>query len=220
MGPGNAFVTEAKRQLQGEVAIDMLAGPSELLVIVDATTDLEPIAYDLMAQSEHGRDSVSIVVSRSLKVLNELSDILKEKASELYGTKKSQQIISQVTGLHARSQCETADIVNDIASEHLHVATGNPAPLLKKVTNYGTLFIGEQTPVALGDYISGGNHVLPTGRGGRYRGGLSVDDFLVRRVIQTQDAKKGRELYEKGAHMAAMEGLKAHEMSLRVRIKK
>jgi len=218
VGPGNAYVTEAKRQLQGEVAIDMLAGPSELLVVVDASTELRPIAIDLMAQSEHGPDSESIVVSRSLKVLTELAAILSKEALTLYGDKESKKIISQVRGLQARSKCETCDIVNEIASEHLHIAVKNPEPLLKKIRNYGTLFLGEQTPVALGDYISGANHVLPTGRGGRYRGGLGVEDFLVRRVIQIQDAKKGKELYSKGADIAAMEGLRAHEMSLRVRL--
>ena len=220
VGPGNAFVTEAKRQLQGEVAIDMLAGPSELLVVVDASTLLEPIAYDLMAQSEHGPDSTSIVMSRSLTVLQKLSAVLEEKAAALYAdTRQRQQVLAQVTGLHARSQCDTCDTANFIASEHVHIAVKNPQPLLKKIKNYGSLFLGEQTPVALGDYISGGNHVLPTGRGGRYRGGLGVEDFLVRRVVQQHNAQTGRELYARGADIAAMEGLKAHEMSLRIRLK-
>jgi histidinol dehydrogenase len=220
VGPGNAFVTEAKRQLSGKVAIDMLAGPSEILIILDDSVDPEWVVLDLLAQAEHGPDSLSLVLSYDRGILEVLARKLRREAVLVYGKAFSKDILKQVFGLLAASEEEVVAVAEAIACEHLQVLGRRAAFLKRKLNNYGTLFCGPATPVALGDYISGANHVLPTGGGGRFRGGLDVRDFLVSRTIQSYRPGSSGELYRQGAVLARLEGLKAHEMSLERRLKK
>lgn len=208
VGPGNSFVTEAKRQLQGEVGIDMLAGPSELLVILDEGAPLEEIALDLLAQAEHGPDSYALALSTSKVVLEKLRAVLGHF---------SRGHVARVIGLHAASTAELIATSERLASEHLMLAVRNPRALARKLTTFGTLFLGTQTPVALGDYVSGANHILPTAGSARWRGGLAPADFLVRRVVQEASRTLANRLYKAGARIAALEGLAMHEASLHAR---
>lgn len=209
VGPGNAFVTEAKRQLQGEVGIDMLAGPSELLVIVDESAPLDEIALDLLAQAEHGPDSYALALSTSKNTLERLARCVA----------RAQQAAPphQIIGLLASHQRELIATSERLASEHVMLAVRNPGTLARNLRTFGTLFMGAQTPVALGDYVSGANHILPTAGSARWRGGLSPADFMVRRVVQEAFRPRARALYRAGAAMAALEGLRHHEQSLRIR---
>ncbi|MGE4157487.1 MAG: histidinol dehydrogenase [Planctomycetota bacterium] len=229
VGPGNSFVTEAKRQLQGEVGIDMLAGPSELLVVVDESTPLEPIALDLLAQAEHGPDSHALALSTSKSILSRLQETLArgvapvgvqggaERLREHVLDNRRQDPEARIVGLLASSQAELIATSERLASEHLMLATKNPRVLAKKLRTYGTLFLGSQTPVALGDYVSGANHILPTGGSARWRGGLSPADFLARRMVQEVSTRESGKLFRAGARIAALENLTMHEASLRAR---
>lgn len=216
VGPGNAYVSEAKRQLQGVVAIDMVAGPSELLVIADKGTNLEYLAWDLLAQAEHGPDSESVVFSEDQSVLVALSKKLDALVRE-WNNDVGEQAVTQVCGAYG-SFSDLSAAANRMAPEHLHVTTTDLKPWESVLTNYGSLFLGDLTAVALGDYASGGNHVLPTSRGGRFRGGLSVEDFMVRRTVQAYDPENDLSVMEAAAELARVEGLYAHEKSLRVRL--
>ncbi|MCB1050191.1 MAG: histidinol dehydrogenase [Acidobacteria bacterium] len=207
VGPGNAYVNAAKAQVQGQVRIDTLAGPSELLVVADETCRLSWIAADIRAQAEHDPNALSICVSESEPFLQNL-------AQELGQTEQGMGLVQLV---HADSRDELLAFINGVAAEHLFIAMDLAQAEIQQIQNYGSLFIGQNSAVAFGDYCSGPNHTLPTRSSARFKGGLSVLDFL--RTVTTQT------LYDAGVQdlapcamaLAEAEGLVHHYASIRIR---
>ncbi len=221
VGPGNAFVAEAKRQLIGEIGIDSLAGPSEVVIISDKNMCPGVVAIDLMAQSEHDERAQSILITDDLDfgklVDREVFDLLKKlKRKEIaraswtnYGAIVIVPNFS--TGIK---------ISNDIAPEHLQVCFKNPNRQIKEIKNAGSVFIGKWTPEVMGDYITGSNHVLPTSGAARFSSSLSVFDFL-KRISITELGEKGfKALAPHTIRLADSEGLEAHSLSVQKRLKK
>lgn len=219
VGPGNRFVTEAKRQVLGQVGIDSLAGPSEVLVIADESANPTYIAIDLLAQSEHDPNARATLVTTS-------NDLAKQVFAEI---EHFTQVLS--TGEAAKKSWEdngvvmlvadikeAIDIANEMAPEHLQVQTNNEAEVSRQLYNYGSLFIGAYTPVAFGDYCSGTNHTLPTMRTARYSNGVWVGTFIKTSFHQHITETGCRNLSATGMHLAGVEGLFAHQMSVKVRV--
>jgi len=208
VGPGNAYVAQAKAQLQTRVGIDTMAGPSEVLILADDSAPLDWIALDCLAQSEHGPDALAILVSRSRRYLELAEQTICERSdgARLYGRQQIQLVL-------AENANDAAAFSNRFAPEHLMLCDSaiSPAQLL----HYGALFIGPQSPVALGDYLSGPNHTLPTTGAARRSGGLSPLDFL--RIQTSQTIDNGPPLYQVAAVLADAEGLIHHAESLRRR---
>lgn len=200
-GPGNAWVTEAKRQVAHITGIDMLAGPSEIALIVDEATNTQKAVTDLKAQAEHDPDSTSWCISTSRAKLEEIEEALKAEQKEKEGTE------NQFRFVLANTQEQIAQFTNELAPEHLQLSTKNPDKTKEMFTNYGALFLGENTPVPLGDYAAGPNHTLPTSGAARYTGGLTPFTFL---RPQAWVRNRGTELPELAAKLANMEGLKEH----------
>lgn len=218
VGPGNAFVAEAKRQVFGIVGIDMIAGPSEILVIADESANPKWIAADLLSQAEHDENARSILVTTSSilakKVSEEIAATLKtlsrKKIAEASWKNNGQIIL-------VKNLDEAAEIANRIAPEHLELMIKNPQALAKKITNAGALFIGHYTPEAIGDYIAGPSHVLPTSGTARFSSGLSVYDFLKRTSLIECSAKSYKAIAPSASSLAKEEGLTAHKLSVDIR---
>lgn len=219
VGPGNQYVTEAKRQCYGKVGIDFLAGPSEVLVIADENANPEIIAADLIAQSEHDVNAKGILVTTSLdvgkktmaKVLEQLSGLKNSGIAELSWNSYGEVIL-------AKDIDEAINISNDYAPEHLEINIKNPELVTDKLINYGSLFIGENTAEVFGDYASGTNHTLPTLKASRYTGGVWVGTFLKTCTFQKL-TNEGRERIAPVVKRLAMgEGLEGHAMAAKKRI--
>lgn len=200
VGPGNEFVTQAKKQVFGQVDIDMLAGPSEVVILASKGANLDYIIADLAAQTEH-HNGVGIVITNSRKIIREL----RKKKIEGFS-------------LRVRNLEEACEIVNRIAPEHLEILTKKPTAVLKKINNAGAIFLGEYTPVALGDYIAGPSHVLPTGGSARFSSGLSVREFMKEIHIIHYTKKALQEEAQVLETIAALEGMTKHIESVKVRI--
>lgn len=200
VGPGNEFVTEAKRQLFGEVDIDMLAGPSEVVILASKDANIEHIIADLEAQIEH-RNGLGILVTNSRKIIR---DIRKKKVPGL--------------ALRVRNLDEGCRVVNCIAPEHLEILTKKPSSLLKKIRNAGAIFLGDYTPVALGDYTAGPSHVLPTGGSSRFFSCLSVRSFLKESHIINYTKKALQEEEQVLEKIASLEGMVKHIESVKKRL--
>ena len=221
VGPGNAFVAEAKRQLFGRVGIDLFAGPTETLVIADESADGEMCATDLLGQAEHGPDSPAVLLTTSEKLAREtLTEI--ERLLKILPTadiaRKSWDKYGEV--IIADSDEEMVRIANDIASEHVQVLTRDVDYFLKNMTNYGALFLGPRTNVAFGDKAIGTNHTLPTKKAARYTGGLWVGKFLKTCTYQTVVTDEASALIgEYCSRLCALEGFAGHgeQANLRVR---
>ncbi|MGX7000841.1 histidinol dehydrogenase [Caballeronia sp. KNU42] len=221
VGPGNAFVAEAKRQLFGRVGIDLFAGPTETLVIADESVDGELCATDLLGQAEHGPDSPAVLLTTSEKLAREtLTEI--ERLLKILPTadiaRKSWDKYGEV--IVADSDEEMVRIANDIASEHVQVLTRDVDYFLKNMTNYGALFLGPRTNVAFGDKAIGTNHTLPTKKAARYTGGLWVGKFLKTCTYQTVVTDEASALIgEYCSRLCALEGFAGHgeQANLRVR---
>ena len=222
VGPGNAFVAEAKRQLYGRVGIDLFAGPTETLVIADETVDGELCATDLLGQAEHGPDSPAILLTTSEKLAREtmaeverLLTILPTAAIASVAWAKYGQVIV------ADSKEEMLKIANEIASEHVQVMTGDDDYFLANMTNYGALFIGPRTNVAYGDKVIGTNHTLPTMKAARYTGGLWVGKFLktctYQRVLTDAASVK---IGEYCSRLCALEGFAGHGEQANIRVRR
>ncbi|MCP2084161.1 UNVERIFIED_ORG: sulfopropanediol 3-dehydrogenase [Paraburkholderia sediminicola] len=221
VGPGNAFVAEAKRQLFGRVGIDLFAGPTETLVIADESVDAEMCATDLLGQAEHGPDSPAVLLTTSEKLAREtLTEI--ERLLKILPTadiaRKSWDKYGEV--IVADSDEEMVKIANDIASEHVQVLTRDVDYFLKNMTNYGALFLGPRTNVAFGDKAIGTNHTLPTKKAARYTGGLWVGKFLKTCTYQKVITDEASALIgEYCSRLCALEGFAGHgeQANLRVR---
>lgn len=222
VGPGNAYVAEAKRQLFGRVGIDLFAGPTETLVIADDSTDGELCATDLLGQAEHGPDSPAVLLTNSKKLaLDTMAEI--ERLLEILPTaeiaRKSWAAYGQV--IVADSYEEMVQIADDIASEHVQVMTRDPNYFLDNMTNYGALFLGDRTNVAYGDKVIGTNHTLPTKKAARYTGGLWVGKFIktctYQRVLTDEASAM---IGEYCSRLCALEGFSGHGEQANVRVRR
>lgn len=219
-GPGNRYVTEAKRQVMGTVGIDSLAGPSEVLIVADETANPAYIAIDLLAQSEHDAFAKSILVTTDESKVPEILKAMEELAAKLpTGEAAMQSFADNGTIIIADDMEEMAEIANEAAPEHLEVHTKDPKEYSKKLHQFGSLFIGEDAPVALGDYCSGTNHTLPTMKNARFSNGVWVGTFLKTSFVQYINKEGLKNLSETCMTMAHTEGLAAHEMSVALRLK-
>jgi len=218
-GPGNKFVTEAKRQAYGLVSIDMLAGPSEIMIYADDTSDPAYIARDLLSQAEHDEDASSVLVTSSRELLDRVDISL---AEYIAGAERKDVIANSISNnafaIHIHDSAEAYEIINLFAPEHLEVIASCPLEeVLGSVQNAGAIFFGRYSPEPLGDYIAGPNHTLPTLGCARFASPLGVYDFIRRSSLISFDKHSCRELIPDAALIARNEGLFAHEASLRAR---
>ncbi|GAA6744542.1 histidinol dehydrogenase [Thermus brockianus] len=217
VGPGNAYVVAAKRLVYGVVGLDGLAGPTETMVVADGSASPKLLAADLLAQAEHGPDSEPWLLSPDLALLERVEAELYRQLSELPRAEIARRALERGGLVLTRDLEEAFELANLYAPEHLCLALADPLPWLGKVQNAGGVFLGEGSPEALGDYIAGPSHVMPTSGTARFQGGLSLRDFL--KVIPVMGLAEGavRELARKGAVLARAEGLEAHARSLDLR---
>ena len=220
-GPGNAWVAEAKRQLYGVVGIDMVAGPSEILVIADGQNDPAIVAADLLSQAEHDPTSQSILITDSPALASKVEDAVKVQAAAL-ATRTSAEASWRDHGviITVAALDDAIPLANRLAAEHLQLSVADPERLFAGIRHAGSVFLGRHTPEAVGDYVAGPNHVLPTGRRARFSSGLSVLDFMKRTsFIQLDEAALGA-IGPAAVTLAVAEGLPAHAESVRRRLEK
>lgn len=217
VGPGNLFVALAKRHVYGEVDIDSIAGPSEVVVIADDTTRADFTAADLLAQAEHA-PGASILITWSERLLEATAAELDKQVKQLSRCELTLQSLRDFGCLIlVRDAEEACRLTELIAPEHLHIATENAAELLKKIRNSGATFLGNYSPVALGDYAAGPSHVLPTGGTARWASGLSANHFLRSSSVIQYDQAALKDLSADIEYLAQVEGLTAHEQSVAMR---
>ncbi len=216
-GPGNKFVSEAKKQLFGEIGIDLPAGPSEVLVIANGKSKANWIAYDVLAQAEHDPNAKTYVVSTSKNILKkirlEINSIIKLNSFK----NVSKSISKNCYLVLARNKKDIYQISNFIAPEHLHIHSKFNKNLLKNIVHAGSVFVGEKAPVALGDYTIGTNHVLPTDQTARFSSGLGVEDFIKKTVFIDVGEKTLKKISKPTVDLARQEGLEAHALSVEIR---
>lgn len=213
-GPGNMYVAEAKRQVYGRVDIDMIAGPSEILVIADGNSNSRIIAADLLSQAEHDRNASAVLVTDSIELADNVKNELERQISLLERSEIARESIDKNGLIIVTSSIDVAiSIANEIAPEHLELSVDEPFKWLGKVNNAGSVFLGRYCPEALGDYFAGPNHTLPTSGTARFSSPLSVDDFVKKSqyIYYTEDSLKS--VYKKVAAFAEKEGLTAHAKS-------
>jgi histidinol dehydrogenase len=181
-GPGNAYVTEAKRQVFGQVGVDLIAGPSELMVIADESTRIDWAAADLLAQAEHGSGRERVFcVSTSKEVLRDIQWSLLDQSERIAGNKGLREVLQKGTWfIQVKKAADLVEVANKLAPEHLQIMTRKPRSLADKITTAGGIFLGNHTPTVLGDFVAGPSHTLPTALAGRSFSGLRVNDFLRR----------------------------------------
>ena len=220
VGPGNKWVTAAKAVVRNDVAIDFLAGPSEVLVCCDSSADPRFVASDLLAQAEHDPNASVVAVTDDADLAENVIDEIERTITERERADTIEKALSNdASGVFlARSPSETAAFAEEYAAEHLSIQAADDEALLDRIDSAGSVFLGPYTPVAAGDYASGTNHVLPTGGGARVTGGLSVDTFLRATTVQrlSPDALSG--LGDTIDTLARVEGLEAHAESVAVRL--
>lgn len=219
VGPGNIFVALAKRFVYGEVDIDSIAGPSEVVVIVDESTDPEFTAYDLLAQAEHS-PGASILIGWNQRALDEAVKALAGAIGKVERGELARRSLEEFgAAILARDADEACRLTDEIAPEHLHIATQNAEELAEKIRCAGAMFLGNYTPVALGDYAAGPSHVLPTSGTARFASGLTANDFLRTNSILHFDRDGLMHLAPDVRNLATKEGLTAHRGSVEVRMK-
>ncbi len=222
-GPGNAYVTEAKRQVSNDfrgAAIDMPAGPSEVLVIADDTADADFIAADLLSQAEHGPDSQVVLVTPSPVVADKVADAVQKQLKSLSRASTAEKALSSSLIIIAESLTQAVSISNYYGPEHLIVQTKNPRELVPLLDNAGSIFLGDWSPESVGDYASGTNHVLPTYGYTRTYSSLGLADFSKRMTVQELSADGLQALAPTVVKMAEAEGLDAHKRAVTIRIEK
>ncbi|MEZ8102918.1 histidinol dehydrogenase [Vibrio bivalvicida] len=222
-GPGNAYVTEAKRQVSNDfrgAAIDMPAGPSEVLVLADETADPDFIAADLLSQAEHGPDSQVVLVTPSPIIADQVTDAVQRQLKELTRADIAEKALASSLIIISESLTQAVSISNYYGPEHLIVQTKNPRELLPLLDNAGSIFLGDWSPESAGDYASGTNHVLPTYGYTRTYSSLGLADFSKRMTVQELTADGLKELAPTVVTMAEAEGLDAHKRAVTIRVEK
>jgi histidinol dehydrogenase len=220
VGPGNAYVAAAKAQVFGQVGIDMIAGPSEILVVSDNQNDPSWIAADLLSQAEHDEVAQSILICDDADYAARVSDAVEAALSHLPRqaiARKSWENFGAILIVDDLVS-EAAELINQLAPEHLQLAVADPDALADKVRHAGAIFLGRYTPEAIGDYIAGPNHVLPTARAARYASGLSVLNFMKRSSLVRCDASSLSAIGPAALRLAEEEGLQAHARSIGIRL--
>jgi histidinol dehydrogenase len=220
-GPGNAYVAAAKRRVFGRVGIDMIAGPSEILVIADAENDPDWIALDLLSQAEHDESAQSILITTDASFGQAVAAAVAKRLETL-----DRRAIAGASWrdngaiITVRSLDEAAALSNRIAPEHLELCTADPDALAAKISHAGAIFLGQWTPEAIGDYVGGPNHVLPTARSARFSSGLSVLDFMKRTTLAKMTPAALKAIGPAAERLANSESLQAHGLSVRARLDK
>jgi histidinol dehydrogenase len=219
VGPGNAFVAAAKRRVFGTVGIDMIAGPSEVLIVADGENNPDWLAADLLAQAEHDPAAQSILVTTDATLADAVEAAVERQLRTLpRGDVAGASWRDYGAVITVRTLEEALPLVNRIAPEHLELAVADPEALLKGVRNAGAIFMGHHTPEAIGDYVGGSNHVLPTARSARFSSGLSVLDFVKRTSILRCNAQNLKALGPAAIALGEAEGLGAHARSVSIRL--
>lgn len=220
-GPGNIFVATAKKLVFGEVNIDMIAGPSEIGILSDSTAKPKYLAIDLLSQAEHDEMASSIMITIDENIAKQTSIEVENYLKTLSRSEIARKSIDERGAIIvASSMDEACELMNEIAPEHLEVMTTNPFELLSKIKHAGAIFLGENTPEPIGDYIAGPNHTLPTGSTAKFYSPLNVENFMKKSSIINFSSQAIDELGEACAILADTEGLTAHAESVRVRLKK
>ena len=221
VGPGNSFVASAKKQVFGDVGIDMIAGPSEVTIVADKFSKPEWIAADLIAQAEHDETSQSIILSDDIKIIKKINYFLLQQLKTLPKKSIASKSLKNfgLSILFTNKKLLT-DIINLIAPEHLEIFTKNAEKILRNVQNAGSIFLGEYSPEAVGDYLAGPNHVLPTSGSARFSSGLSVYDFLKRHSVIKMTKTGIERLGASVINLAKYENLEGHANSIKIRLQK
>ena len=220
-GPGNAFVAAAKRRVFGKVGIDMIAGPSEILVIADGDNDPDWIALDLLSQAEHDESAQSVLITTDAAFAKAVSDAVDARLQTL-----ARRAIAGASWrdfgaiITVRDLDEAAALSDRFAPEHLELCVADPEALSEKITHAGAIFLGQWTPEAIGDYVGGPNHVLPTARSARFSSGLSVMDFLKRTTLARMTPESLKAIGPAAETLAASESLEAHGLSVTARLER
>ena len=218
-GPGNAYVAAAKRLVFGKVGIDMIAGPSEILILADADNDPDWVALDLLSQAEHDASAQAMLISNDTEFAEAVRSAVDTRLEHL-----ERRDIARASWdangaiITVQDWSEAVDLTDRIAPEHLEVCTANAEDISNRVRNAGAIFIGAWTPEAIGDYVGGPNHVLPTARSARFSSGLSVLDFMKRTTLSEMSPGALREIGPYAERLAKSEGLEAHGLSVRARL--
>jgi histidinol dehydrogenase len=220
VGPGNAYVAAAKKLVFGQVDIDMIAGPSEIVVIADNTANVSFVAADMLAQAEHDEMAASVLLTPSESIARQVSQEIDQQLRTLSRKTIMEQSLAKYGAIIITASVDEAlDLANLFAPEHLELMVENPAGILEKVRNAGSVFLGSFTPEALGDYLAGSNHILPTEGTARFSSPLGVYDFYKRMNVISFSREALKKLGGQTAHFAQMEGLDAHANSVLIRSK-
>ena len=218
VGPGNLFVTLAKREVYGQVDIDMLAGPTEVVVIADATANPQYLASDLISQAEHS-PGASMLITWHDPLVDQVAEAIEEQLEKLPRGQLARECLEEFGALIvARDRAEAIAVANSIAPEHLQIFTADAEAVAREIESAGAIFIGEHSPVAIGDYVAGPSHVLPTGGSARFASGLCANDFLKRSSV-IQFTREGlRDVADDVRLLAEKEGLTGHSASVDIRL--
>lgn len=217
-GPGNSFVALAKREVFGRVAIDMIAGPSEITIIADETAYADEVAADLLAQAEHDRFASSVLITTSETLAEQVSSEVERQLKLLPREEIARASIENFGYIYIAESLEQAvDAVNELAPEHLEIITKQPEELSKKIKHAGAIFLGRFSSEPVGDYFAGTNHVLPTNSTARFSSGLCVDDFVKKTSVVYYSKEMWQEQYPKIARLARLEQLEGHARSVESR---
>jgi histidinol dehydrogenase len=218
-GPGNIFVATAKKFVFGDVQIDMVAGPSEIGIIADNSANPKHLAIDLLSQAEHDEMASSILITDSKKLADEVAVEVENWLKNLKRIEIAKVSIKERGAIIVTENIDEAvNLMNEIAPEHLEVVTKNPFELLPKIKNAGAIFLGSWTPEAIGDYVAGPNHTLPTGGSAKFFSPLSVEHFLKKSSIIAFSKQGIKEIGQDCINLAEMEGLEAHALSVKTRL--
>ncbi|RMF92949.1 MAG: histidinol dehydrogenase [Candidatus Schekmanbacteria bacterium] len=220
VGPGNIFVATAKKQVFGIVGIDMIAGPTEVVIVADGTANPDFIAADMISQAEHDENASAVCISNSEKVAKGVLKFLKKRLANFERRKIAEKSLKKFGAVIKTKDIEEAmKIANTIAPEHLELMVANPFKIVAKVKNAGAVFLGAYTPEPVGDYLAGPNHVLPTGGSSRFSSHLSVDNFMKKTTLLHLKRKGFHYLSKNASQFAEIEGLIGHSLSVKARIK-
>ncbi|MBE5739844.1 MAG: histidinol dehydrogenase, partial [Clostridiales bacterium] len=221
VGPGNAYVAEAKKQVFGKVSIDMIAGPSEILVVADDSCNAEFVAADLLSQAEHDKMASAVLVTDSEAFAQKVSAALERQIPQLLRAEIARKSIDDNGKIIVAQTLDVAiDIANEIAPEHLELCIDKPFEYLDKIKHAGSVFLGKYCPEALGDYFAGPNHTLPTSGTAKFSSPLSVDDFVKKTQFSYYTEEALEKVAQKIAVFANKEGLQAHAKSATIRFEK